>query len=131
MQHITWSDISYLLYGELLLAGFFVAIYEMLRHKTYLYSTRAAWVPHRAAPTPPRRPFGWVLPVLSTGGKKTRELIGLEAYMMLRFVRLCTRITLFDSILGCAVLLPIYCTGGDRATGFNALTLNTLIMETR
>ena len=40
--------------------------------RSHLHSPRAAWLPHRAAPTLPRHSFGWVMPVLAMSGKEVR-----------------------------------------------------------
>jgi hypothetical protein len=59
-------------------------------------------------------------------GKETLDRVGLDAYMLLRVIRLCTRMTLFTSILGCAVLVPVFAQGTEGLTSFNMLTLNNV-----
>ena len=62
--------------------------------------------------------------------KATRTNVGLDGYMLLRFIRMCQRMTLFASLIGVTVLIPFYSTGDGGFHGFNALTLNNVTSPT-
>ena len=45
------------------------------------------------------------------GDEELCALVGLDAYLMLRYLRLCMRLTGFSAFWGLAVLYPLYYTG--------------------
>ena len=49
-----------------------------------------------------------------------------QAYMLLRFLRLCSRLTAFTAFIGCVVLIPVYENGDGDFTYFNKLTINNI-----
>lgn len=135
LSHISWQDIGVLASIEAWLMLALVGMFELLRHLKNLYSPRQT---RKAAATDlhsskmgkvPKRPQGllrWVKPVLQVRGKEVADLVGLDAYMLLRVIKLCIRISLFASVVGCIVLLPVYASGDAGNSGFNRLTLNNL-----
>lgn len=53
-------------------------------------------------------------------------MVGLDAYMLLRYQHICLKLAMFLSFWGCLVLLPLYSTaatniGWDQYTIFNVL----------
>ena len=61
---------------------------------------RAQKARHRTPAPEPGGLLGWVRPTLQLRGERTLALVGMDAYMMLRFCRVCTRMCLFASCLG-------------------------------
>ena len=52
------------------------------------------------------------------GTSPVAKLVGLDAYMLLRYIRLCLRITAMSTFWGLAVLLPLYGRKRHLAYGF-------------
>jgi hypothetical protein len=78
---------------------------------------------------PAERPsqfLAWIPAVVVMNGKETLNRVGLDAYMLLRFIRLCTRISLFSSIIGLIFLIPVFVNGNGELPGFNSWTLNNI-----
>ena len=65
-------------------------------------------------PERPRSVFGWLQPVLTVGGgMELLDLVGLDAYVMLRFLKMQARICGFSALCGLLILVPTYSTGGE------------------
>ncbi|CAM9369530.1 unnamed protein product, partial [Choristocarpus tenellus] len=54
------------------------------------------------------------------------SVLGMDAYCLLRFNRLCLRVCLFASFWGMLVLAPVYSTGSNDASTFYVITLNNV-----
>lgn len=57
-------------------------------------------------------PFDWLMPVFGVPWSKVRKAGGLDAYMFLRYLRMCLRITSVSAFWGIIILWPIYGHGG-------------------
>jgi hypothetical protein len=68
----------------------------------------------------------WIPPVVTMPGAETLERVGLDAYMLLRFIRLCSRLSAFTAFFGCVVLVPVYGSGDEGFTSFNKITINNI-----
>ncbi|CAM9613113.1 unnamed protein product, partial [Phaeothamnion confervicola] len=93
---------------NLAIGSVLLAIFEVKRRKKSVYGMRLTRLPHRAPPPPPAGPFGWVRPVMRVKGRDFLRMAGLDAYMLVRFCRLCTRICTFGAFWGLLVLAPLY-----------------------
>jgi hypothetical protein len=59
--------------------------------------------------------FAWVGPVFKTKEQDLVQLIGLDATVFLRVLRMCRNIFLVLAILGCVILIPINISqGGEK-----------------
>jgi len=68
-------------------------------------------------------PFSWVRSVTKVPWTDIRSHGGLDAYMFLRFIRLCGRVTSVFTFWAVLVLFPVYATGGNQAVGFYHLSM--------
>ena len=59
-------------------------------------------------------PFDWLMPVFGVPWSKVRKAGGLDAYMYLRYLRMCLRITSVSAFWGIIILWPIYGHGGGQ-----------------
>lgn len=57
-------------------------------------------------------PLDWVLPVYRVPWDQVRRAGGLDAYMFLRYIRMCLRITAVSAFWGIIILWPVYAKGG-------------------
>jgi len=123
----SWDDILLIFWYQLVVGGALWALFEGSRSKyPQVYSPRRRWLPAQVPAERPKAPFGWIPPVALVGEEETLERCGLDAYMLLRFIKLCARLSLFTSAAGCLLLLPVFQGGGGGLEGFNRLTLNNL-----
>jgi hypothetical protein len=131
-----WSDLfaSILINGLLLVL--LVSIFEALRKVDKLDFYRARTLARnrknfaklREAP-PPALPSGflaWVPIVHRMSDERFLDLAGLDAYVLLRFLRLCFRMCLSTAFFGILVLTPIYATASGEAEGVNRITMANL-----
>ena len=58
-SHISWSQLTTLIYFELVIGLAFLILFEVLRKKRQLYSPREIWLPHRAAEKRNLGLLGW------------------------------------------------------------------------
>jgi hypothetical protein len=62
-------------------------------------------------------PLGWVPTVARIPWSRVLETGGLDAYMYVRFIRLCFRIVAVSGFWGMIILFPVYYTGGYSEEG--------------
>ena len=67
--------------------------------------------------------FAWVGPVLGTKEQDLIPLIGLDATVFLRILKMCRNIFLTLSVFGCCILIPINLIKGARDKSWTAQTL--------
>jgi len=61
--------------------------------------------------------FAWIGPVLRTKEHDLIPLIGLDATIFLRVLRMCRNIFLVLTLLGCGILIPVNYAKGVEKTG--------------
>jgi len=75
----------------------------------------------------PRTPFGWIAPVLSIDDDEVLSMVGMDGYILLRFLRMCTKVALGFGVVSVVFLVPIYGTGNgnyeEAVVGINRLTM--------
>lgn len=64
----------------------------------------------RVPPIPPAYPFGWLVELMRLNENDVLNMVGLDAYMLLRFHVVCYKIAIFFSFWGLLVLVPLYST---------------------
>lgn len=126
-SNTTWGDILLIFWYQLLFGGLEWVLFEVgRRFLSEIYYPRKSWRPLKVPSPPPKFPLAWIPHILTMPGKEVCERAGLDAYMLLRFIRLGMRLMLFATFLGLVVLLPVYASGSSGESGFNRLTLNNL-----
>jgi hypothetical protein len=103
---------------------FFVAqytLFEVFRGTTHVYSSRCATYAKRCRNSnyqPPikrsRFPLAWVKPLLTMTDDRLLFLVGLDAYVMIRYVRLCWKMCALSTFVCVAVLVPVYSSGQQK-----------------
>ena len=82
----------------------------------------------KAPPKPPFKFLNWPIIVLRSA-KNEEELIkymGVDAFMFLRFMRLCLSFLIKVSLLSVIVLVPIYSTGKNKQPGLDQFSIGNL-----
>jgi hypothetical protein len=89
-------------------------IYELVRriHRIYLCRRTVAKVKQgRVPPSPLSYPFSWLFLTYQVEDDEFLRMAGLDAYMMIRFLKVCIRISLVYTTCGLIILAPVYYTG--------------------
>ena len=53
-------------------------------------------------------------------------MVGLDGFMLLRFISVCFKTACFLTILGCTILLPVYATAGGSAEAWDTYTVSNV-----
>lgn len=119
-----FPEISSTVILNLCIGTVLLLVFELKRDKRSVFAPKIERSGKRGSPPPlPHGFLAWVMPVIRTKGHEVLALAGLDAYLLLRFTKLCMRICLFDSVLGMLVLAPLYSQSKGGAAGFYQLTL--------
>ena len=68
-------------------------------------------------------PFSWILPVMRVSWSQVRKHGGLDAYLFLRYIRMCLVITCVSGFWCMVVLAPVYYNAGVDAEGWYHISL--------
>lgn len=78
-------------------------------YNSVVYAPKLKHADEKHAPPPlGKGVFAWVVPLWSTSELDMVNLVGMDAALFIRFTRMCRNIFLVLSVLGCAILIPIY-----------------------
>jgi len=100
------------------------ALFETFRGIANVYESRRPTYDKRCSsdrgfgPPPVRSRWpivGWLIPTLRVGDEELLFLVGLDSYVLVRYVRLCWKITAFSTLVCLALLVPVYASGGETA----------------
>ena len=69
----------------------------------------------RVPPIPPHHVFGWLKAIYAVSEMDVLRMVGLDAYMLLRYHVVCWKLALFMSFWGVIALVPIYSTANNTA----------------
>jgi hypothetical protein len=69
---------------------------------------------------PDERPLDWIRPVLGVPWQKVREMVGLDGYFFLRYIRMNVRITAISTFWLFLILVPVYYFGGNEASNLTS-----------
>ena len=116
-QYNSWDYIATLMEWYMLPFGIQYVLFEVYRGSAqHVYESRRDTYTARCSseanlrPPPPRSrwPLGWVWPVLSVNDEELLELVGLDAYVMVRYIRLCWIMCAAAAFVCVCLLVPIY-----------------------
>ncbi|TVY18453.1 Uncharacterized protein LARI1_G004409 [Lachnellula arida] len=99
--------------------------FSLLRpYNTVVYAPKLKVADDKHAPPPMGKGmFAWVGPVLGTKEQDLIPLIGLDATVFLRILKMCRNIFLTISVIGCGILIPINLIKGARDKSWTEQTL--------
>lgn len=101
-----------------------IAIFEIFRHEKEVYEPKRRSCKDRSPKlSMPSLPLSWILPLLQISEKETLEMIGLDAYMFLRYLRMLIFMFITIGVYSSITLFPIYSTNSDIAIGINSITM--------
>lgn len=135
---VEWPEIVTTL--ELTVALFVVllALFEVKRHRLSVYAPRLRHFnqeerAHRLPNDPAvlmggcrRWPLAWAWLVCRVSDDDMRRMIGLDAFVLLRYLKMWRGLFFKGVVFGTVVLLPTYSTGARRESGFYRMTMRNL-----
>lgn len=94
----------------------FVVVFEFNRHikPIYLKRLNKKFIKSgRVPPAPAKYPLGWIVAISAIEDDEILRMVGLDGYMLLRYILLCFRFSMFVTFWGLVVLTPIYKQAGE------------------
>lgn len=70
--------------------------------------------------------FAWLTPAFKLNDNELYEVVGFDAFVYLRFIRLCFKVTAFALPYAAIVLIPINVVDGKDLPGMDILTLGNI-----
>jgi hypothetical protein len=110
----------------------FLIFFELNRHIRSIYLQRVVDKfrdSKRVPPVPPSYPLGWLVSTLKVDDEDLIKMIGLDGYVLVRYLKLCIRMTSFMFFWGLIVLVPIYNDGTCDKQYWNKFTISNLRNE--
>jgi hypothetical protein len=93
------------------------ALFERCRDQKEIYAPRLREKPHRTPKSPTLSLFSWISDINSVSDDETLKMVGLDAFMLLRFLRFCGMVCGICGVFGVCVLFPVYFTAGLHQDG--------------
>jgi hypothetical protein len=103
-----------------------ILFFELNRNLPRLFLKRlrkSIEIDERVPGRPPQHLFGWVRHIMAVSDAEFLRMIGLDGYMLLRFISLCFKLCFFMSVLGLVVLVPVYGKGEQGFGGWQKFTM--------
>ena len=92
-----------------------VTVFEVNRGLKSIYMSRikSKYVEsNRVPPKPGTYPFAWIGSVLNVNDDtELLEMIGLDGYMLIRYIKACLKISLFITFFCLLIMVPVYSRG--------------------
>lgn len=110
-QSLSVHGVLITLYTNLGIFGFLVLVFESHRvyKQIYLKRLQPRFLDSgRAPPEPPEYLFGWLVPLYDMTEDDVKHKVGLDAYMLLRYLGLCLKLSIFYTMWGLVVLVPLF-----------------------
>lgn len=77
----------------------------------------------RVPPSPSWYPFAWIVEISRVSEDDMLRMVGLDAYMLMRYLNICCRTSAFLMFWGLIIVVPLYATGSQGCYNWNQLTL--------
>ena len=84
----------------------------------------------RVPPYPSEKPFGWFFAIQKVSEEDVLQMVGLDAFMCLRFIALCQKFSIFLSFWGLVVLVPVYSSATTGPNEWNRYSISNLLKGT-
>jgi hypothetical protein len=101
-----------------------IIIFEIFRHEKDVYEPKRRCRKDRSPKVSLSSfPLSWILPLWSISENDTLDMIGLDGYMFLRYIRMLTIIFLSIGTYSSAILFPVYYNNSNISIGINSITM--------
>lgn len=125
-KNLDTMSMVYTLIINIVLFIFFLVFFEYNRHYKQIFLKRyqkrfidIGQVP----PQPSDRSLGWFFAIWSIPEIDVLHMVGLDAYMLLRYQAICIKVGLFLTFFGLIFLVPIYATADGNLTEWDRYTI--------
>lgn len=105
-------------------------VFELNRHYKQIYQKRYQKrfiETNRIPPEPSNAFFGWLFAILHVEEKEVLRMVGLDAYMLLRYHIVCLNLCIFLSFFGLILLIPLFGTSSSHYESWDKYTLLNVI----
>ena len=102
---------SFLMMAQLTLFEVFRGMPVVYESRRSVYKARCLGSTCRPPPVLSRWPLAWIYPTLAVTDEQLLFLVGLDSFVMIRFIKMCWKMCLFATLVCCVVLVPCYVTG--------------------
>lgn len=102
------------------------AVFELMRHMKSIYMNRLSrkFIESNRVPNKPQPyPFAWIWTIMMISQEDFLRMVGLDGYMLMRYLIVCFRVACFYSFWGVALMAPIYSYGEGALAGWNRFTI--------
>jgi hypothetical protein len=102
------------------------AVFEIMRHMKSIYMNRLSrkFIESNRVPNkPPAYPFAWIWAIMKISQEDFLQMVGLDGYMLMRYLIVCFRVACFYSFWGVVLMAPIYSYGEGALAGWNRFTI--------
>jgi hypothetical protein len=120
------SQLINTLYLNVTLCFILLCCFETCRHMKSIYLNRYKKrfkKSGRVPSLPSSFPFGWVTAITKVSDERFLAMVGLDGYMLMRYITICCRLGFFFTFWGVLVLIPIYHCAPGRLIGWDSYTL--------
>lgn len=116
------------LYINIVVFVILLLFFEINRHMKSVYlfrMTKEKLVNGGRVPPvqPPSYLFGWIVALGRITEDEILQMVGLDGYMLMRYINICFRICAFLTFWGLAVLVPVYGSSSGKNCGWSKFTL--------
>ena len=125
-KNLTLGGMLTTLIASVILLVALVILFEYSRHYKQIFLKRyqKRFINIGRVPSqPPDHYFGWLVAIWNVSESEVLHMVGLDAYMCLRFNVLCIKMATFFSICGLIILLPIYATIPNSLSEWDMYTI--------
>jgi hypothetical protein len=74
-------------------------------------------------PCPSNYPLAWISSVMAVGDEDLLRMVGLDGYMLIRYINVCFKMSFFFTFWGLIVLAPVYRSALGKHVSWNKFTL--------
>jgi hypothetical protein len=120
------SSVFATIFINLAFGAAFLFAFEFFRKNYAVFSPKPLWNDNKHVPSiePEKGLFAWIFQVISIYDEDVIAISGMDAYVMVRFVRMCFIASSYCSVLAAICLLPIYFTAYEHtAVGINLYSM--------
>ena len=118
------------LFLNMFMAVVLLLVFEGSRNMKSIYMkrlTKDKFVKGGRVPAQPSSTlFGWLRALNEISEEDVLHMVGLDGYMMLRYIHICGRICAFISFWGLLVLVPYYGNSGGKECAWNRYTMGNV-----
>lgn len=123
---VTTSGIFATLVLQAIIGVVVYSLFECMRSQREVYWPKKRTRPERCPKSDPSKGmFGWLTSTMAVSEEETLRLVGMDGYMMLRFIRMCATALLTCGTFALIFLLPVYGTaiGDQDVVGYDRYTI--------